>query len=346
MCRKSLRQGVPGDLGERAGQLDAGRPAADDHERQPGAAPGRVRLALGRLEGEEHAAADLQRVLDALQARGERAPTRRGRSTSASRPWPRSGSRRGPRRRRGRPLRPARSIAVDLGQQDLDVLLAAAGCGGSARRCRWGSGRRSPPGRAGAGTGGGSGGRSRSPAPAARRNARAGVQPAEAATHDHAPVGRSSGYGVTWRGRMGIRSRICQVIRNSRMSAIQHRQGWGRGGPGWLGWNEVLTQRFQAGRRSRSPAGQLDQGGEDLDVLDGDRGRAWASARAARAAAPPTPTREPGAEQLRGQRAPGSPRRRPRRGRPPAGSVGRSSCRCRRSGRRHAGVGDRAEAGR
>ena len=30
-----VREAVPGDLGQRAGQLDAGRPAADDREVQP-----------------------------------------------------------------------------------------------------------------------------------------------------------------------------------------------------------------------------------------------------------------------------------------------------------------------
>ena len=63
------RQGVAGDLGQRAGQLHAGRPAADHHELEP--APPRIGilLALGGLEGGQHAAADRQRVLERLQAR-------------------------------------------------------------------------------------------------------------------------------------------------------------------------------------------------------------------------------------------------------------------------------------
>ena len=43
-------QRVAGDLGDRAGQLDAGRPAADDDEREPGARRRSGRLELGGLE--------------------------------------------------------------------------------------------------------------------------------------------------------------------------------------------------------------------------------------------------------------------------------------------------------
>ena len=69
-----LGQGMPGDVRDCAGQLNPGRPPADDHERQPGPPPSRLRLALGRLEGVQDAAADLQSVLDALQPRRERLP--------------------------------------------------------------------------------------------------------------------------------------------------------------------------------------------------------------------------------------------------------------------------------
>ena len=55
---------VVGDLAERAGQLDAGRSAADEHERHPGPSSFGVGLALGGLEGDEDPAADLGRVLD------------------------------------------------------------------------------------------------------------------------------------------------------------------------------------------------------------------------------------------------------------------------------------------
>ena len=67
-------QGVVGDLAQRPGELDAGRPGADDDEGQPGLALGRIGLALGGLEGEQDAAADLGRVLDGLQARREGLP--------------------------------------------------------------------------------------------------------------------------------------------------------------------------------------------------------------------------------------------------------------------------------
>ena len=48
------------DLAERAGQLDAGRAAADDDERHPGAPPLGVGLALGGLEGDQDPAPDLE----------------------------------------------------------------------------------------------------------------------------------------------------------------------------------------------------------------------------------------------------------------------------------------------
>ena len=62
------RQGLPRDLGERAGQLDARRPGADDHERHPGTPPGIVGLALGDLERHQDPLADPQSVFQALQS--------------------------------------------------------------------------------------------------------------------------------------------------------------------------------------------------------------------------------------------------------------------------------------
>jgi hypothetical protein len=53
---------VASDLGERAGQLDARRARADDDERQPVAARGRVRGALRVLVGEQDPAADVLRI--------------------------------------------------------------------------------------------------------------------------------------------------------------------------------------------------------------------------------------------------------------------------------------------
>jgi hypothetical protein len=44
-------QGVAGQLGHLAGHLDAGRPGADDHEREQRPAALRVGLELGELEG-------------------------------------------------------------------------------------------------------------------------------------------------------------------------------------------------------------------------------------------------------------------------------------------------------
>ena len=63
------RQGHARDLGQRSGHLDSGRAAPDDHERHPGAAVLRRGLALRLFIGEEHAAADLEGVFDALEAR-------------------------------------------------------------------------------------------------------------------------------------------------------------------------------------------------------------------------------------------------------------------------------------
>ena len=65
---------VAGDLAERPGELDAGRPAADEDEGHPRPAPLGVGLALGGLEGDEDPPADLGRVLDGLEARRDGRP--------------------------------------------------------------------------------------------------------------------------------------------------------------------------------------------------------------------------------------------------------------------------------
>lgn len=59
---------VAGDLGQRAGQLDAGRAAADHGKTQPGCACGQVGLGFGALEGEQQLAPQHQRVVQRLQA--------------------------------------------------------------------------------------------------------------------------------------------------------------------------------------------------------------------------------------------------------------------------------------
>ena len=69
-----LREGLPGDLLDRAGEFDAGRAGADDPERQGRAARRFVAFVLGRLEGQEDAPPQLRGVLDALQARRDRGP--------------------------------------------------------------------------------------------------------------------------------------------------------------------------------------------------------------------------------------------------------------------------------
>ena len=71
---KIAGQRPPGDLRQRAGQLDAGRTAADHHERRPGPLGLGVGLQLGRLEGAQNAPPDVQRVAHCLQSRRVRRP--------------------------------------------------------------------------------------------------------------------------------------------------------------------------------------------------------------------------------------------------------------------------------
>src|SRR5205814_1953799 len=71
-----LDERLPGDLGERAGELDAGWAAADDDERQQPPLPIRIGLALRGLERKEDAAPHLQRVVERLQAGRARLPLR------------------------------------------------------------------------------------------------------------------------------------------------------------------------------------------------------------------------------------------------------------------------------
>ena len=86
MVRKSAGERALGELGDGAGHLDAGRAAADDDEGQQARALGGVGLGLGALEGEQDAAAQLGRVVDRLQARARRPPSRRGRNRRGGAP--------------------------------------------------------------------------------------------------------------------------------------------------------------------------------------------------------------------------------------------------------------------
>ena len=76
------RQAPDGQLADLAGQLHAGGPGADDGERHEEALLVGVRERLGDLEGPVDAAADVGRFFDGLQPRRDRAPIRRGRSTT------------------------------------------------------------------------------------------------------------------------------------------------------------------------------------------------------------------------------------------------------------------------
>jgi hypothetical protein len=62
-------QRVARNLGQRAGQLHAGGPAAHHREREPGRALGLAARGLGMLEREQDAAAQRHRVVERLQAR-------------------------------------------------------------------------------------------------------------------------------------------------------------------------------------------------------------------------------------------------------------------------------------
>ena len=65
---------VLGDVGHRAGQLDARRPAANDHKIQQLAMLREVPFALGQLEGRKQPAADFGRIFDRLESGGDVLP--------------------------------------------------------------------------------------------------------------------------------------------------------------------------------------------------------------------------------------------------------------------------------
>ena len=67
-------QDIARQLRDLAGDLDAGRAGADHDERQPRAPAVRILLQLGRLEGGEDAAADVERAGQRLQLRRVRPP--------------------------------------------------------------------------------------------------------------------------------------------------------------------------------------------------------------------------------------------------------------------------------
>ena len=74
MLRKSAGSVSLRQFGDRAGQLDAGRPGADDDEGQQRRAALRIALALGALEGEQDAPPQRGGVLQRLEAGRERLP--------------------------------------------------------------------------------------------------------------------------------------------------------------------------------------------------------------------------------------------------------------------------------
>ena len=121
-----LAERLPRDLRERAGQLHAGRPAADDDERQQPALRRRIRFALGRFERQQHPPPHLQRIVERLEPRRARRPTPDARSRRARRRPRGPDSRTGSGRRRSIEHALARgSIGAHLREQHLDVFLVA-----------------------------------------------------------------------------------------------------------------------------------------------------------------------------------------------------------------------------
>ena len=71
-----VAQRLPRDLGKRACQLDTGRAAADDDEREQLTLAARILLALRALERNQDAPPDRDRVFQRLQSRRVRLPVR------------------------------------------------------------------------------------------------------------------------------------------------------------------------------------------------------------------------------------------------------------------------------
>ena len=65
-----VAQRVARDLGQRAGQFDAGGTTTDDGETQPRRLPGRVRFGLGAFERQQQLAAQCNGIVQRFQARG------------------------------------------------------------------------------------------------------------------------------------------------------------------------------------------------------------------------------------------------------------------------------------
>ena len=70
MARKSWRNDCRGDLRQRTREFHAGRPTADDHEREQAPLRGFVGFTLGRFEREQHLAPDFQRIVQGLESGG------------------------------------------------------------------------------------------------------------------------------------------------------------------------------------------------------------------------------------------------------------------------------------
>ena len=62
-----VAQRLPRDFGERAREFHAGRPAADDDERQQAPLRLRIGLALGGFKRQQHAPPHLQRIVQRLE---------------------------------------------------------------------------------------------------------------------------------------------------------------------------------------------------------------------------------------------------------------------------------------
>ena len=119
------RQRMPGELGDRARHLDAGRPAADHDDRHQPVVLGLVRGAVGALERGQQLVR-MQRASSRLRGPWRAPPIRDARSTSSRSRWRPRACRRTDRScaRRAACARCV-SIARDIAEHDVDIPVAA-----------------------------------------------------------------------------------------------------------------------------------------------------------------------------------------------------------------------------
>ena len=155
-----LAQHLGEQLDQRAGHLDAGGAAADDHEVQ-GAVVDERRVGVGRLEPAEHVVAEADRVAQAVEREAVGVGARRRRTCwSTPRPPRRGGRTAGSSPPSSETSWRSQSTPVTVALAERAGSPGAGRCRGSGRRRRPRSGPPWPPGRAAAGTCGSCSGRS------------------------------------------------------------------------------------------------------------------------------------------------------------------------------------------